>query len=59
MDAKEQAVKRIEEFSRTQFLTVSDIITDLLHYCDAKGYKFENALHCARLYHADDKKQSV
>lgn len=59
MDSREEAVKRIEQFSRSQFLTVSDIIADLMHYCDAKGYKFENALHCAKLYHAEDKKQSV
>ncbi len=56
MNAKEQAVERIEQFSRSQFLTVSDIITDLMHYCEAKGYKFETALQCAKLYHEYDTK---
>lgn len=59
MNAREAAIKRIEELSRREFLTVSDIVTDILHYCEHKGFDFDAALFCAKLYVEMDKRKSV
>jgi len=57
----ELSIKRVEQIMATQpsYDNPSDLIADIMHWCDAKGQSFESLLNTAQGYYDADLEEEM